>query len=112
MGSLDQPTALARQRLDATLRAPELLRAAARQGRARALRNLGVAYFVGRGVPRDLSAAYGWFWLAARNGSEMAAPDAAHVASLLGEERTAEARRVAQRWEEQHRLSTGEATRG
>ena len=67
--------------------------------RPRALRNLGVAHFVGRGVERDPSAAYGWFWLAARSGSAMAAPDAAHVASLLGEERTAEARLVALRWE-------------
>ena len=73
--------------------------ASARQGYARALRNLGVAHFVGRGVERDPSAAYGWFWLAARSGSAMAAPDAAHVASLLGEERTAEARLVALRWE-------------
>ena len=75
--------------------------AAARQGHERALRNLGVAHFVGRGVERDLAAAYGWFWLADRHGNRLAAADAAHVASLLGSERSARARSEARRWEQE-----------
>ena len=51
----------------------------AKQGRAEALYNLGLAYSTGQGVAQDIVAAHKWFNLAAmrgmRRGQELAQPD-------------------------------------
>ena len=70
----------------------------AREGRADALYNLGLAYTTGQGVGIDIIAAHKWFNLAAVRGVEAAKSWRNQVASELNAKQIAEAQRLAREW--------------
>ena len=70
----------------------------AKEGRAEALYNLGLAYSTGQGVGVDMIAAHKWFNLAAVRGVEAAKSWRNQVASELNAKQIAEAQRLAREW--------------
>ena len=70
----------------------------ARDGRADALYNLGLAYSTGQGVGIDMIAAHKWFNLAAVRGVEAAKSWRNQVASELSAKQIAEAQKLAREW--------------
>lgn len=70
----------------------------AKQGRADALYNLGLAYSIGQGVGVDYVAAHKWFNLAAMKGSEPAKSWRAQIAHEMNSGQIAEAQRLAREW--------------
>jgi TPR repeat protein len=70
----------------------------AKQGRADALYNLGLAYSTGQGVSVDLVAAHKWFNLAAVRGIEAAKSWRNQLASEMLPGQIAEAQRLAREW--------------
>ncbi len=71
---------------------------AAKQGRADALYNLGLAYSTGQGVDVDFVAAHKWFNLAAMKGSEIAKNWRAQISREMNTNQIAEAQRQAREW--------------
>ncbi|HET7335753.1 MAG TPA: hypothetical protein VFI93_11585 [Rhizomicrobium sp.] len=70
----------------------------AKQGRADALYNLGLAYSTGQGVDVDYVAAHKWFNLAAQKGSDLAKNWRAQISSEMNTSQIAEAQRLAREW--------------
>jgi uncharacterized protein len=70
----------------------------AKQGRADALYNLGLAYSTGQGVDVDYIAAHKWFNLAAMKGSELAKSWRAQISREMNSNQIAEAQRLAREW--------------
>ena len=70
----------------------------AKEGRAEALYNLGLAYSTGQGVTIDMVAAHKWFNLAAVRGVEAAKSWRNQVASEMTTGQIAEAQRLAREW--------------
>lgn len=70
--------------------------AAARQGHALSQYRLGLLYWNGEAVARDLERGYGWMLLAADQGVEMAVEAEATMARYLSAEQRAEGRRLAE----------------
>ena len=70
----------------------------AREGRADALYNLGLAYSTGQGVTTDMVAAHKWFNLAAVRGVEAAKAWRNQVATEMSTGQIAEAQRLAREW--------------
>jgi TPR repeat protein len=70
----------------------------AKQGRADALYNLGLAYSTGQGVGVDYVAAHKWFNLAAMKGSEVAKSWRAQISREMNSGQIAEAQRQAREW--------------
>jgi TPR repeat protein len=70
----------------------------AKDGRADALYNLGLAYSTGQGVGVDMIAAHKWFNLAAVRGVEAAKSWRNQVASEMNAKQIAEAQRLAREW--------------
>ena len=70
----------------------------AKEGRAEALYNLGLAYSTGQGVTIDMVAAHKWFNLAAVRGMEAAKNWRNQVASEMTTGQIAEAQRLAREW--------------
>jgi uncharacterized protein len=70
----------------------------ARQGRADALYNLGLAYSTGQGVDVDFVAAHKWFNLAAMKGLELAKNWRAQISREMNSTQIAEAQRLAREW--------------
>ena len=70
----------------------------ARDGRADALYNLGLAYSTGQGVTIDMVAAHKWFNLAAVRGVEAAKSWRNQVAAEMTTGQIAEAQRLAREW--------------
>ena len=70
----------------------------AKQGRAEALYNLGLAYSTGQGVDVDYVAAHKWFNLAAMRGSEVAKTWRAQISREMDSGQIAEALRQAREW--------------
>ena len=70
----------------------------AKQGRADALYNLGLAYSTGQGVGVDYVAAHKWFNLAAMKGSEIAKSWRAQISREMDSGQIAEAQRQAREW--------------
>jgi hypothetical protein len=70
----------------------------AKQGRADALYNLGLAYSTGQGVSVDFVAAHKWFNLAAMKGSEIAKNWRAQISAEMNSSQIAEAQRLAREW--------------
>jgi TPR repeat protein len=71
---------------------------AARNGRADALYNLGLAYSTGQGVGVDYIAAHKWFNLAAQRGFDAAKAWRAQLAREMNASQIAEAQRQAREW--------------
>ena len=71
---------------------------AAKEGRAEALYNLGLAYSTGQGVEVDYIAAHKWFNLAAMKGSEIAKAWRAQISREMNFGQIAEAQRLAREW--------------
>jgi hypothetical protein len=70
----------------------------AKEGRADALYNLGLAYSTGQGVGVDFVAAHKWFNLAALKGSDEAKTWRAQLAREMAASQIAEAQRLAREW--------------
>ena len=70
----------------------------AKDGRAEALYNLGLAYSTGQGVGVDLVAAHKWFNLAAMRGVEAAKSWRNQLASEMSTPQIAEAQKLAREW--------------
>jgi TPR repeat protein len=70
----------------------------AREGRAEALYNLGLAYSTGQGVATDMVAAHKWFNLAAVRGVEAAKSWRNQLAAEMSSGQIAEAQRLAREW--------------
>jgi TPR repeat protein len=70
----------------------------AKQGRADALYNLGLAYSTGQGVGVDFIAAHKWFNLAAMRGVDEAKRWRAQISSEMSNLQIAEAQRLAREW--------------
>ncbi|MGB8364805.1 MAG: hypothetical protein ACLQUZ_06530 [Rhizomicrobium sp.] len=70
----------------------------AKQGRADALYNLGLAYSTGQGVSVDYVAAHKWFNLAAMRGSDLAKTWRAQISNEMSSNQIAEAQRLAREW--------------
>ena len=70
----------------------------AKQGRADALYNLGLAYSTGQGVGIDFIAAHKWFNLAALRGSDEAKTWRAQLSREMAPTQIAEAQRLAREW--------------
>jgi len=70
----------------------------AKQGRADALYNLGLAYSTGQGVGVDYVAAHKWFNLAAMRGSDTAKTWRAQISREMSSNQIAEAQRLAREW--------------
>lgn len=70
----------------------------AKQGRADALYNLGLAYSTGQGVVVDYIAAHKWFNLAALKGSDLAKNWRATISREMNGGQIAEAQRQAREW--------------
>src|ERR1700733_6240644 len=70
----------------------------AKQGRADALYNLGLAYSTGQGVGVDYVAAHKWFNLAAMKGSEIGKSWRAQISREMNSGQIAEAQRQAREW--------------
>ena len=71
---------------------------AARQGRADALYNLGLAYSTGQGVAVDFVTAHKWFNLAAMRGVDEAKSWRAQLSSEMSPAQIAEAQKLAREW--------------
>jgi TPR repeat protein len=71
---------------------------AARNGRADALYNLGLAYSTGQGVRVDYIAAHKWFNLAAMKGVNEARTWRAQLSREMSSGQIAEAQRQAREW--------------
>ena len=74
----------------------------AKQGRADALYNLGLAYSTGQGVGVDFVAAHKWFNLAALRGVEEAKRWRAQISGEMNNSQIAEAQRLAREWQASH----------
>ena len=70
----------------------------AKQGRADALYNLGLAYSTGQGVGVDFVTAHKWFNLAAMKGVDEAKSWRAQLAGEMNSSQIAEAQRLAREW--------------
>jgi hypothetical protein len=70
----------------------------ARNGRAEALYNLGLAFSTGQGAAVDYVAAHKWFNLAAMKGSDEARKWRAQISSEMDPAQIAEAQRQARKW--------------
>ena len=70
----------------------------ARNGRAEALYNLGLAYSTGQGVGVDYIAAHKWFNLAAMRGVDEARAWRAQISREMSAGQIAEAQRLAREW--------------
>ena len=70
----------------------------AREGRADALYNLGLAYSTGQGVGVDMIAAHKWFNLAAVRGVEAAKNWRNQLAAEMNSVQIAEAQKLAREW--------------
>jgi TPR repeat protein len=70
----------------------------ARDGRADALYNLGLAYSTGQGVGVDMIAAHKWFNLAAVRGVEAAKSWRNQLAAEMAPSQIAEAQKMAREW--------------
>lgn len=70
----------------------------AKQGRADALYNLGLAYSTGQGVGVDFIAAHKWFNLAAMRGVDEAKRWRAQISAEMSNLQIAEAQRLAREW--------------
>jgi uncharacterized protein len=70
----------------------------AKQGRADALYNLGLAYSTGQGVGVDFVAAHKWFNLAAMKGVEVAKSWRAQISAEMNAGQIAEAQKLAREW--------------
>jgi len=70
----------------------------AREGRADALYNLGLAYSTGQGVGVDLIAAHKWFNLAAVRGVEAAKGWRNQLAAEMQPSQIAQAQKLAREW--------------
>jgi len=70
----------------------------AKNGRADALYNLGLAYSTGQGVGVDFVAAHKWFNLAAMRGVEEAKRWRAQISGEMNGAQIAEAQRLAREW--------------
>jgi uncharacterized protein len=70
----------------------------AKQGRADALYNLGLAYSTGQGVSVDFVAAHKWFNLAALKGVELAKSWRAQISAEMDSSQIAEAQKLAREW--------------
>ncbi|HVW72756.1 MAG TPA: hypothetical protein VHC39_03885 [Rhizomicrobium sp.] len=70
----------------------------AKDGRADALYNLGLAYSTGQGVSVDMVAAHKWFNLAAVRGVEAAKSWRNQLAAEMTTGQVAEAQRLAREW--------------
>ena len=70
----------------------------AKQGRADALYNLGLAYSTVQGVSVDYVAAHKWFNLAAMKGSEIAKSWRAQISREMNSSQIAEAQKLAREW--------------
>ena len=70
----------------------------AKQGRAEALYNLGLAYSTGQGVGIDMVAAHKWFNLAAVRGVEAAKGWRNQLAAEMTNGQIAEAQKLAREW--------------
>jgi TPR repeat protein len=70
----------------------------AREGRADALYNLGLAYSTGQGVSVDYVAAHKWFNLAAMKGGDVAKKWRAQISGEMNSNQIAEAQRLAREW--------------
>ncbi len=70
----------------------------AREGRAEALYNLGLAYSTGQGVGVDLIAAHKWFNLAAVRGVEAAKGWRNQLAAEMQPSQIAQAQKLAREW--------------
>jgi len=73
-----------------------------RRGDAAALRQIGFHYAKGWGVIRDLTKAYMWFTLAAREGNDEALENRDSIAHTLSDTQIASAEAMAARWLETH----------
>ena len=74
----------------------------AKDGRADALYNLGLAYSTGQGVGVDMVAAHKWFNLAALKGRSDAIALRREVAEMMTEAEIAAAQREARAWMTSH----------
>ena len=70
----------------------------AKEGRADALYNLGLAYSTGQGVGVDMVAAHKWFNLAAVRGVEAAKNWRNQLATEMSSGQIAEAQKLAREW--------------
>lgn len=70
----------------------------ARQGRADALYNLGLAYSTGQGVAQDFIAAHKWFNLAALRGIDEARRWRNQIAGEMNSSQIAQAQKLAREW--------------
>lgn len=70
----------------------------AKEGRAEALYNLGLAYSTGQGVGIDLIAAHKWFNLAAVRGVEAAKGWRNQLAAEMQPSQIAQAQKLAREW--------------
>ena len=70
----------------------------ARDGRADALYNLGLAYSTGQGVGVDMVAAHKWFNLAALRGSDEAKSWRNQLAGEMAPSQIAQAQKLAREW--------------
>ncbi|HVZ91486.1 MAG TPA: hypothetical protein VG843_07530 [Rhizomicrobium sp.] len=70
----------------------------AKNGRADALYNLGLAYSTGQGVRVDFIAAHKWFNLAAMRGIDEAKRWRAQISREMDSSQIAEAQRLAREW--------------
>ncbi len=70
----------------------------AKEGRADALYNLGLAYSTGQGVTVDMVAAHKWFNLAAVRGVEAAKNWRNQLAAEMNAGQIAEAQKLAREW--------------
>jgi len=70
----------------------------AKEGRAEALYNLGLAYSTGQGVGIDLIAAHKWFNLAAVRGVEAAKSWRNQLAAEMQPSQIAQAQKLAREW--------------
>ena len=70
----------------------------AKQGRADALYNLGLAYSTGQGVSVDFVAAHKWFNLAALKGVELAKSWRAQISAEMDSNQIAQAQKLAREW--------------
>ncbi len=77
-------------------------RKAAEQGHVGAQTNLGLMYYIGKGVPQDLAQARMWFNIAVALGDESAQKDQDATAGLMTRDQIFEAQRMASEWMAKH----------
>ena len=73
-------------------------RLAADQGYSAAQHNLGVSYYFGRGMVRDVVLAHMWFTLAATQGQKLSVKILVTIEYLMTKDQIAEAQRLAREW--------------